>query len=89
MSHMSGLQLLVALLAVAAPVAAQETPAPPGPPPAPAELVFDREVFEYPSFQRRNPFRTLVGNVAGGPRFEQIRLRGIIWSADPAREYSE
>ena len=33
------------------------------PPAAPqdAELVFEREVFDYPSFTRRNPFRPLSG----------------------------
>jgi hypothetical protein len=40
-------------------------------------------VFQYPAFERRNPFRALVGNLAGGPRSEQLKLRGIIWSAEP------
>jgi hypothetical protein len=89
MTRMSRLALVLGLLAVApAPLAAQD--APPPPPPAdsavvPTELVFDREVFEYPTYERRSPFRTLVGDTASGPRFEQVRLRGIIWSADPAR----
>ena len=78
--------LLLAGLLMAGPLAAQEPPAPPaGPPPAPAELVFEREVFAYPSFDRRSPFRSLVGDTASGPRFEQVRLRGVIWSTDPAR----
>ena len=50
-----------------------------------AELVFEREVFQYPTYERRDPFRPLVGRQGNGPRFEQIRLRGIIWSADPQR----
>ena len=50
-----------------------------------AELVFEREVFQYPTYQRRNPFRPLVGNQGNGPRFEQVTLRGIIWSAEPRR----
>ena len=81
-----GLQFAAALLLMAAPVAGQENPAqggPAGPPAPPIELVFEREVFQYPAFERRNPFRALVGNLAGGPRSEQINLRGIIWSAEP------
>jgi hypothetical protein len=74
--------LCAALLPLAA--AAQE-PAqqpPPGPPPEP-ELVFEREVFQYPAFSRRNPFVPLEG--AGGElRFEQLSLIGIMYSADPS-----
>ena len=82
------LQLTAVILLVAAPLAGQEDPAqggPAGPPPPPTELVFEREVFQYPAFERRNPFRALVGTLAGGPRSEQISLRGIIWSAEPGR----
>lgn len=81
---------MVALF-VALPLAAQEAAPSPTPPdsakaPAPvAELVFEREVFQYPTYQRRNPFRPLVGNQGSGPRFEQVSLRGIIWSMDPKR----
>ena len=81
-----GLQFAATALLVAAPLVGQEDPAqggPAGPPAPPTELVFEREVFRYPAFERRNPFRALVGNLAGGPRFEQISLRGIIWSAEP------
>lgn len=48
-------------------------------PPRTTELVFEREVFDYPQFPRRNPFVALVDSEAG-PRFEQMRLRGIIHS---------
>lgn len=80
-----GAALVLAAALAAAPLAAQEGQA--GPPPArpdtvQAELVFEREVFQYPGFQRRNPFRVLVGNLAG-PRFEQIELKGIIYSQNP------
>lgn len=68
-----------AFLSVPGMVAAQEPPA--GPPPEP-ELVFEREVFEYPSFARSNPFVPL-SVIEGGPRFEQITLTGIIWDPDP------
>ncbi len=47
------------------------------------ELVFDREVFAYPSFARRNPFKALVSGDDSGPRFEDIRLLGVIVSSDP------
>lgn len=50
---------------------------------SPADLVFEREVFEYPSFQRRNPFLPLAASGEGGPRIEQVRLMGIIYSDDP------
>ena len=47
-------------------------------------LSFERETFAYPQFTRRNPFRPLVTAEAGGPRFEQLHLLGIIQSEDPA-----
>jgi hypothetical protein len=61
-----------------------------GPPPPPAErrdsvdLRAEREVFGYPDFTRRNPFKPLTG-IEGGPRFEQMQLTGIILSTTPAR----
>jgi hypothetical protein len=48
------------------------------------ELRAEREVFAYPGFERRNPFKPLTG-AEGGPRFEQMRLTGIIHSTDPQR----
>jgi len=48
------------------------------------ELSFEREVFGYPQFARRNPFRALVTAEAGGPRWEQLHLLGIIQADDPA-----
>lgn len=51
----------------------------------PGELVFEREVFSYPTFQRRNPFRPLVGSEAG-PRFEGMSVQGIVFtSEDPSQ----
>jgi hypothetical protein len=47
-------------------------------------LVFEREVFTYPTFQRRNPFLALTADNQGGPRFEQLRLMGIIFSEIPS-----
>lgn len=55
------------------------------PPPArDTELVFQREVFRYPSFTRRNPFAPLRGANNGGPRFEQLSLIGLMYSSDPS-----
>ena len=78
-----GLLLSVGMVVLPATAAAQEPP-PAGPPQPQTELVFEREVFGYPAFQRRNPFRALVAADQGGPRFEQLRLMGIIYSDDPA-----
>lgn len=82
---------LLALLALqAVPLAAQPAQGAPAQPPGPdsvpdVEMVSEREVFRYPAFERRNPFRPLLGDEAG-PRFEQIELRGIIFDAnDPNR----
>lgn len=47
------------------------------------ELVFEREVFQYPSFQRQNPFVPLEGG-GGGLRYEQLSLIGIMYSSDPS-----
>ncbi len=69
----------VALTAVPATGDAQAPPPQPAPEP---ELVFEREIFQYPAFQRRNPFIPLEG-AAGGVRFEQISLIGIMYSPDP------
>lgn len=48
-----------------------------------AELAFEREVFTYPSFSRRNPFQPLLASESGGPRWEGMRLEGIVFDADP------
>jgi len=57
----------------------------PPPPPDTTSLVFEREVFFYPQYERRNPFVSLATGTEGGPRFEEIRLIGVIFSPDPAR----
>ncbi|NJD19984.1 MAG: hypothetical protein FIA95_11980 [Gemmatimonadetes bacterium] len=54
------------------------------PAPQPPELVFEREVFTYPRLQRRNPFRALSGVSQGAPRFEELRVVGIIYSDRPS-----
>ena len=73
-----------ALLVSAVDGRAQDQPPPPPPPSGDTELVFEREVFQYPSFTRSNPFLPLGSANAGGPRFEQLSLIGIMYSPDPA-----
>lgn len=74
----------VAVLASVPSAAAAQEPPPQPPQQPPTELVFEREVFDYPTYERRNPFAPLT-STSSGPRFEQIRLRGIIYSPDPRR----
>lgn len=80
------LRLVLLAAAIAAPGAqAQETPVPetmPGD--STVTLAFERETFTYPQFTRRNPFRPLITAEAGGPRYEQLHLLGIIQAEDPA-----
>ncbi len=42
-------------------------------------LAFEREVFVYPEYFRRNPFKSLIGNEEG-PRFESLQLFAILYS---------
>jgi hypothetical protein len=42
-------------------------------------LAFEREVFSYPQYARRNPFASLLGGPEG-PRFETLVLLGLIYS---------
>lgn len=46
------------------------------------KLVFDREVYGYPGAGRRDPFTPLTGKNSMGPRFEELKLLGIIHSPD-------
>lgn len=39
-----------------------------------------REVFEYPEQGRRNPFEPVNAGVEEGPRFQNLRLAGVIYS---------
>jgi hypothetical protein len=88
MTYRGTLTLSAALLAVATlpPEAGAQAPSgqAPGRPTQGAELVFEREVFEYPSFTRRNPFRPWDAGLAGdeGIRFEDLHLIGIMYSPD-------
>jgi len=42
--------------------------------------VYERETFDYPRAQRRNPFAPVDAGVEEGPRFQNLRLRGVIFS---------
>lgn len=67
------------------PVLAQDPP--PETPPVtrtdPVSLVFEREVFLYPQYERRNPFAPLLSGDDTGPRFEGLRLFSVIQSSNP------
>jgi len=47
------------------------------------DLVFEREAFTYPRYERRNPFSPLIGENESGPRIEDIELKGIVFSLIP------
>jgi hypothetical protein len=85
MAMAAGLALTLLLPAFGPAVASVEAQQPPpggaGAPTDTVELIFEREVFEYPTFQRRNPFRPLTGDDTG-PRFEDLTLLGVILSGD-------
>ena len=70
-----------AALLLSAPALNAQDAAPPQQPAPDAELVFEREVFEYPSFTRRNQFRPLSGP-GGELRFEDLSLIGIMFAPD-------
>jgi hypothetical protein len=77
--------LLVPCASVTAPLALSAQEPPPPPPPAQQqELVAEREVFTYPAAGRRNPFKPLTSGYDGAPRFDQLRLMGIVFSEDPS-----
>lgn len=72
------------LLAASIPsVAWGQDPPPPPPRPDTTELVFSREVFTYPTYERRNPFTPLLSGDLAGPRFEELSLLGIVYFTNP------
>ena len=77
----------VALVVPVSPVGAQETQPPtrPGQSSDTTTMVFEREVFVYPTYQRRNPFTPLLTGNEAGPRFEELRLIGVLFSSDPGK----
>lgn len=46
------------------------------------EGALSREVFEYPAEGRRDPFEPLSTDEELGPRFEDLRLAGVIYSPE-------
>jgi len=58
----------------AAPATAQQTTT--------DSTVYRREVFEYPSMGRRDPFRPLNAGEQIGPRFENLRVSGVLFNAE-------
>lgn len=70
------------VLATAEPLAARQNTGP-GQQQDTVQLVLEREVFTYPTFQRRNPFQPLTGR-DDGPRFEDLILLGVIRTDDPS-----
>jgi len=75
--------ILLILFAGLFPGAAPGQQRPPPQRPDTADLVFEREVFFYPQYERRNPFVPLLDGAEGGPRFEEIRLLAVIYSSNP------
>ncbi|MXX68696.1 MAG: pilus assembly protein PilP [Gemmatimonadales bacterium] len=51
-------------------VAAQTRPPP----------IYEREVFTYPAFDRRDPFRPLHLDTLAGPRFGDLTLAGVLYN---------
>lgn len=85
---------LIFAVALTSPLAAQRPAPPAGAAPRPGapvgsagepKLVFDREVFSYPGNSRRDPFKPLVGKESLGPLFDDLKLKGIIYSPDPTK----
>jgi hypothetical protein len=75
----------ILVLVSASPVLAQDPPAedPPEQRTDSVALVFEREVFFYPQYERRNPFAPLTAGDESGPRFETLQLLGIIYYPAP------
>ncbi len=82
---LGGLGCLMALMALSPLVVGAQQQQPPPPPPDTTDLVFEREVFFYPQYERKNPFVPLLSGAEGGPRFEEIRLIAVVFSPDPSR----
>jgi hypothetical protein len=62
----------IAIPAAVTPAAAQTT--------TQASTVYEREVFEYPSLGRRDPFRALNTGEQIGPQFGDLRLSGVLFN---------
>lgn len=62
----------LALALFAEPLSAQE--------PTGVAPVYQREVFDYPSLGRRDPFRALNRGEQLGPRFQDLVLKGVLYN---------
>lgn len=47
-----------------------------------ADSEYEREVFDYPSIGRRNPFRPLNAGERIGPQFEDLQLNGVLYAPE-------
>ncbi len=45
--------------------------------------IYEREVFTYPAFDRRDPFQPLHLDTQAGPRFGDLTLVGVLYSPQP------
>lgn len=68
----ASIALSLAAVPAAVPVAAQQSTV------TQASMVYEREVFEYPSVGRRDPFLPLNAGEQIGPRFEDLMLSGVL-----------
>ncbi len=48
--------------------------------PARTAEVYEREVYDYPSLGRRDPFRPLNAGEQIGPRFDDLNLSGVLYN---------
>lgn len=89
MAAFNTLRAFAVIIALAGATAAYaQEPAPVAPPPGSEpepKLMFDREVYAYPGTGRRDPFKPLLGKESMGPLFEDLKLKGIIYSSEPTR----
>ncbi len=69
--------LIAAALGIAAPADAQQS--------ADSVLVYRREVYRYAQTARPDPFRSLLRAADLGLRFEDLRLKGVVYDPDPQR----
>jgi hypothetical protein len=72
-----------AALLIGAPAVHAQATAPPKAPTV--ELEYEREVFRYPVAGRRDPFSALSRRGDMGPRFDDLKLHGIIYSGGVGR----
>lgn len=48
--------------------------------PSETDRVYQREIFDYPSLGRRDPFRALNEGEQIGPRFEDLTVAGVLYN---------